>query len=81
MKAFFDTNVLVYAQEGGERGDKARELIADGGFVSVHVLNELASVLNRKLKRTWGEIAEVVEDLLAVFDDPIPVTLRCAFPR
>ena len=75
MKAFFDTNLLVYAQEAGARGDRARELVAEGGLVSVQILNELASVLSRKLKRSWVEIADVLDDVLAALDDPIPLTL------
>ncbi len=75
MKAFLDTNILVYAQEAGARGDVARELVADGGMISVQILNELASVLSRKLKRDWSEVAAVLEDVRAALDDPLPVTL------
>ena len=78
MKAFLDTNILVYAQEAGARGDVARELVADGGMISVQNLNELASVLSRKLKRNWSEVAAVLEDVRTALDDPLPVTLSTA---
>jgi predicted nucleic acid-binding protein len=45
VKAFLDTNILVYGQQPGARGDTARELVADGGTISVQILNELANVL------------------------------------
>ena len=44
-KAFFDTNVLVYIVElTDECTTTAESLVANGGVVSVQVLNELASV-------------------------------------
>jgi predicted nucleic acid-binding protein len=75
VKAFLDTNILVYAQEAGARGDVARELVAAGGMISVQILNELASVLSRKLKRDWSEVAAVLEDVRAALDGPLPVSL------
>jgi predicted nucleic acid-binding protein len=75
VKAFFDTNILVDAQQAGARGDIARGLIDRGGIVSVQVLNELANVLRRKLKRDWSEVAAVVDDVRAALDEPVPVTL------
>jgi predicted nucleic acid-binding protein len=75
VKPFLDTNILVYAQEAGARGDIARELLAEGGVVSVQILNELANVLSRKLKREWSEVAAVLDDARAVLDDPLPLTL------
>jgi len=47
--AFFDTNILVYAQENGEKSDRARALLAAGGVLSVQVLNEFVAVARRKL--------------------------------
>ena len=75
MKAFLDTNILVYAQEAGARGDIARQLVAEGGIVSVQILNELANVLSRKLRRDWSEVAAVLDDAWAALDEPMPVTL------
>ena len=75
MKAFFDTNILVYAQEAGRRGDTARGLVADGGIISVQILNELANVLSWKLKRDWREVEAVLEDVRGALDDPLPLTV------
>jgi predicted nucleic acid-binding protein len=75
VKAFLDTNILVYAQEESVRGDRAREIVEAGGIVSVQILNELASVLNRKLKLNWREVAAVIDDVRAALDEPLPLTL------
>lgn len=75
MKPFLDTNIFVYAQEESARGDRARELVADGEIVSVQILNELASVLRRKLERSWSEVAAVIDDVRAAVDEPLPLTL------
>lgn len=74
MSAFFDTNVLVYAQQQNAKGDRAREVLARGGFVSVQVLNEFASVSSRKFGRSWLEIAEAISDVTAVTAPPIALT-------
>ena len=44
VSAFFDTNILVCAQQNGAKADKARALLAAGGILSVQVLNEFAAV-------------------------------------
>ena len=44
-KAFFDTNVLLYLlSEDAAMADRAEEIIAIGGVISVQILNEFASV-------------------------------------
>ena len=80
MKAFFDTNILVYAQQHGDKAERSRELLSRGGVISVQVLNELASVLRKKLGKNWREIEEVVADALDLLDPPLPLTLplHCA---
>ena len=48
-EVFLDTNVLLYLLSGdADKADRAEELIADGGVISVQVLNEFASVASRK---------------------------------
>jgi len=50
---FFDTNVVRYLLSADEgRADRAEQLIAEGGMVSVQVLNEIANVARRKLQMT-----------------------------
>ncbi len=75
MTAFFDTNILVYAQSGDRKGEIAREVVSGGGWLSVQVLNEFVSVLARKQRKTWAEIEEAVTDVLAIVEEPIPLTL------
>lgn len=75
MSAFFDTNILVYAQQKGVKADKARALLAAGGVLSVQVLNEFAAVASRKLGKAWDEIGEAIDDALAVVDPPLPLTV------
>jgi predicted nucleic acid-binding protein len=59
---FFDTNVLLYLlSEDHSKADKAEELLSAGGVVSVQVLNEFASVANRKFAMKWGEVRYCLE--------------------
>lgn len=75
MSSFFDTNIVVYAQERGEKGNIARALLAEGGYLSVQVLNEFASVSSRKQGRTWPEIEDAVSDILALVRPPLSITI------
>jgi predicted nucleic acid-binding protein len=55
--SFFDTNVLVYLASGdAAKADRAEAIIANGGAISVQVLNELANVSRRKMRMTWADI-------------------------
>ncbi len=74
MSAFFDTNILIYAQQDGSKADKARALLATGGVLSVQVLNEFAAVARGKLGKDWDDIGEAIEDTLALVDLPVPLT-------
>ena len=48
-KAFFDTNVLLYLLSGdAAMAERADAVVAQGGTVSVQVLNEFAAVAMRK---------------------------------
>ena len=49
-ETFLDTNVLVYAVvKDDPRAAIAEQLLAQGGAISVQVLNEFVSVARRKL--------------------------------
>ena len=76
MTAFLDTNVLVYAQGVGTKSEKARQVVLEGGIVSVQVLNELTNVLRRKFGLDWNEIAEVLEDVKTALDSVRPIGLE-----
>jgi len=74
-KAFFDTNVFVYAIiQDDPRSDHAEELIAQGGTVSVQVLSEFAAVA-RRTKMPWVEIRQALGGIKALCPDPLPITL------
>jgi len=75
VSAFFDTNILVYAQQADGKADRARALFAAGGKLSVQVLNEFTAVARRKQRRDWREIAEAISDVLAVVEEPLALTL------
>ncbi len=64
---FFDTNVVLYLLSADPaKADRAEELLAMGGAISVQVLNEFAAVALRKLRMSWIEIREVLAQVRAV---------------
>jgi len=75
-KAFFDTSVFVYAIiQDDPRSDRAEELIARGGTVSVQVLSEFAAVARRKAKMPWVEILGALDGIKVLCPDPLPIRL------
>lgn len=75
-KAFFDTNVLIYAvAENDPRGLRAEALLASGGVVGVQVLNEFLSVARRKLRMPWRDVIEALDAIRVLCPSPIPVTI------
>src|SRR5882724_6658701 len=74
--SFFDTNVLVYLASGDPvKADRAETAIAEGGAISVQVLNELANVARRKMRMSWTDthsFLSMLRGLLTVH----PVTLE-----
>jgi predicted nucleic acid-binding protein len=76
-KAFFDTNVLIYAvAENEPRSARAEELLLSGGVISVQILNEFTAVARRKLLMPWAEVAEAVEAFLVLCPSPIAITIE-----
>lgn len=65
---FVDTNVLAYAYDAdsGEKGERAREVLADidGAVVSTQVVLEFFAVLTRKLGLTRDAAEEATESLM-----------------
>ena len=56
-KPFIDSNIILYLFSSDVlKADKAEKILANGGVVSVQVLNEVVSVCRRKLKLSWDEI-------------------------
>jgi predicted nucleic acid-binding protein len=68
--SFFDTNVLVYMASGdAAKADRAEQIVAGGGAISVQVLNELANVARRKMRLAWPE----THSFLALIRGLLPV--------
>ena len=75
-RAFLDTNVFVHAiVQDDPRSHHAEELIAEGGKVSVQVLNEFAAVARRKTSMAWGEVQLALESIQILCPGPLPITL------
>ena len=60
---FLDTNVLVYAFTADARASKAQELLEQGCLINVQILNEFANVARRKLKMSWTELNDALNDI------------------
>jgi predicted nucleic acid-binding protein len=61
---FFDSSVLLYLLSTDSRkADRAAELLAGGGVLSVQVLNEVLSVGTRKLGRPLAEMRQFLADV------------------
>jgi predicted nucleic acid-binding protein len=66
-EVFHDTNVILYLLSGDPaKADRAEELIAAGGRISVQILNEFAAIASRKLGMSWGDISEILAQVRAV---------------
>ena len=72
---FFDTNILLYLLSADTaKADRAEELLANGGVISVQVLNEFAAVALRKLGMSWREISETLNPIRAICEiEPVTV--------
>ncbi|MBS4095348.1 MAG: PIN domain-containing protein [Sulfuricella sp.] len=56
-KCFIGSNVILYLLSGDTaKADRAEAVVAEGGIISVQVLNEVVSVCRRKLGMAWEEI-------------------------
>jgi predicted nucleic acid-binding protein len=54
--SFLDSNIVLYlASEDLLKADRAQELVAKGGTISVQVLNEIANISRRKMGLSWAE--------------------------
>ena len=66
MKAFIDTNVLVYWIDDSIRADVVEQLLAGDSVISVQVLNEFANVLHKKRKMPIPDIQTLSETLIGI---------------
>lgn len=75
-EVFFDTTILIYSVKRDDaRAAAAETLLAEGGIVSVQVLNEFVAVARRKLRMPWGEIEEALAYIRALCGRPVPLTV------
>ena len=75
-KAFFDSNVLIYAMVSGDsRRGRAQQLVAQGGVISVQVLNEFVAVARRKMRMPWEDLTEALDAVRILFPSPMAITV------
>jgi predicted nucleic acid-binding protein len=75
-EAFFDSNVLIYAMVSGDsRRERAQQLIAQGGVISVQVLNEFAAVARRTMGMPWEDVIAALDAVRILFPSPVSITL------
>ena len=76
-RAFLDTNVLIYALARGDpRVTRAQELLAQGGVVSVQILNEFVSVALRKIRMPWKDMMEALDAIRILCPSVVPIAVE-----
>jgi len=75
-KAFFDSNVLIYAMVSGDsRRERAQQLVEQGGAISVQVLNEFVAIARRKMRMPWEDVIEALAAMRILFPSPVAITV------
>ncbi len=76
--SFFDTNILVYLASGNAaKANRAEALLAEGGMISVQVLNELTNVARRKMLMAWPDTHAFLSTLRSLLTvQPITVEIH-----
>jgi|SRR5208337_1553371 len=75
-KAFFDSNVLIYAMVSGDsRRERAEQLVEQGGAISVQVLNEFVAIARRKMRMPWEDVIEALDAIRILFPSPVAITV------
>ena len=75
-EVFFDSNVLIYlTDETSGKSGRTEDLLADGGAISVQVMNEFANVARRKVGLSWTETREFLGIFRATLKI-VPLTLE-----
>jgi predicted nucleic acid-binding protein len=76
-EAFFDSNVLIYAMVSGDsRRERAQQRIAQGGVISVQVLNEFAAVARRTMGMPWEDVIAALDAVRILFPSPVSITVE-----
>lgn len=75
-ETFFDSNVLIYLSDSESgKAEPTEDLLADGGVISVQVLNEFANVALRKVRLSWAETRDFLDTFRATLKI-VPLTLE-----
>jgi predicted nucleic acid-binding protein len=75
-RAFFDSNVLIYAMVSEDsRRERAHQLVAQGGAISVQVLNEFVAIARRKMRMPWNDVVEALDAVRILFPSPVAITI------
>ena len=76
-RAFFDTNVLIYAfAKDDPRAETAQTLLAHGGMAGVQTLNEFVSVAVRKLGMPWPEVLDALRAIRILCPSCVHLTIE-----
>jgi predicted nucleic acid-binding protein len=77
QRAFFDTNVLIYAfAKDDPRTEVAEALLARGGVLGVQTLNEFVAVAVRKLAMPWQDVLQALAEMRILCPSPRPITVE-----
>ena len=73
---FFDSNILLYvAGSDAAKAAQAATLIAEGGTISIQVLNEITNVARRKMLLSWNEVHPMLDAFRGLLD-VVPLTIE-----
>lgn len=75
MRAFIDSNVVVYAFSTDRRASVALTLLDTAAAIGVQTLNEFVYASRRRGGREWAEIEQHLARLRRLFPAPVPVDL------
>lgn len=73
-----DTNIAIYSYVGGEKSKKANDLLINGPYISVQLLNEFANIVLKKLDAQNPSLDQAIIDIitLAKYVRPLDITLN-----
>jgi predicted nucleic acid-binding protein len=61
MAASLDSNIIVYlAESDSAKRLRSKALVAEGGWISAQVMNEVAAVARRKIRLAWPAVHELL---------------------
>jgi predicted nucleic acid-binding protein len=74
-EVFLDTNVLIYAFASSDvREARAKAVVANGGRISVQVVNEFIDVSRRKRGWSWDRVEQTLEVVHGLVGRPLSLT-------